>query len=433
MLSTYHSHWFCVLKQDGKSLHLIHNLQPLNAVTIWDSSTPPFVKHLVESFSGYVVYGMMDLFTRYDRWPLHLESQDLTTFNSLMDPYRLTIVPMGYTNVVQIYQADICFILQEEIPHHTILFIDNVAIKMLLTWYILPNGHYETIPENLGIWRFIWEHLHVINHILQWFENVGITVSTKKFAFAMPEVMIVRHKCTWEDWIPHEKKVQMIHDWPEYQNLTQVCRFLGVCGVLRIFIKGFTSITCLLVNLTWKGVSFEWEEPQRWAMQYLKDTICNSSMIYWNNQTHSRAGAEGISVIWGAFSSISDGMVSTGTWRVSQAGASSWKWSMLASAVIIKSGTAIPPVSNQVRFCCCASHSSVFHPSRLGFSGLRFLSLKAAISSHSGISFQPWMVSVSSFTACSSSSHVSSQDVQCLVGSISKVKRGIQSLPRGSI
>ena len=29
----YHSHWFCVLKKNG-SLRLMHNLQPLNAVTI---------------------------------------------------------------------------------------------------------------------------------------------------------------------------------------------------------------------------------------------------------------------------------------------------------------------------------------------------------------------------------------------------------------
>ena len=130
--AAYHSRWFWILKQDGKSLCLVHDLQPLNAVTIRDSSTPLFVEHLVEFFSGYVVYGMMDLFAGYDQWPLHPESQDLTTFNSPMGPYWLTMVPMRYTNAVQIYQADICFILQEEIPRHTIPFIDDVAIKTLL-------------------------------------------------------------------------------------------------------------------------------------------------------------------------------------------------------------------------------------------------------------------------------------------------------------
>ena len=55
-------------------LRLVHDLQPLNAVTIRDSSVPPFVEHLAELFGGYVVYGMMDLFAGYDQRPLHVDS-----------------------------------------------------------------------------------------------------------------------------------------------------------------------------------------------------------------------------------------------------------------------------------------------------------------------------------------------------------------------
>jgi len=66
-MSAYRSRWFCVLKQDGKSLCLVHNLQPLNAVTIRDSSNLPFVEHFAESFTGYAVYRMMDLFAGYDQ------------------------------------------------------------------------------------------------------------------------------------------------------------------------------------------------------------------------------------------------------------------------------------------------------------------------------------------------------------------------------
>jgi hypothetical protein len=89
--------------------------QPLDAVTIHNSSTPSFVEHFPESFASYAVYGMMDLFAGYDQCPIHLEYRDLTTFNSQMGPYHLTTVPMGYTNVVPIYQADMLFIQQDEI------------------------------------------------------------------------------------------------------------------------------------------------------------------------------------------------------------------------------------------------------------------------------------------------------------------------------
>jgi len=72
--TAYRSRWFCVVKKDGKSLRLVHDLQPLNAVTVKDAALPPFMDHLTEAFAGYAVYGMMDLYGGYDHRPLHPES-----------------------------------------------------------------------------------------------------------------------------------------------------------------------------------------------------------------------------------------------------------------------------------------------------------------------------------------------------------------------
>jgi hypothetical protein len=115
--AAYRSCWFCVVKQDVKSLRLIHDLQPLNTVTIRDVLTPPFIKQLAESFTGY------------DQRPLNVESRDMTTFSGPMESQHLTTLPMGYTNAVQIYQADMSFISQNEIPKYTILFVDDLPVK----------------------------------------------------------------------------------------------------------------------------------------------------------------------------------------------------------------------------------------------------------------------------------------------------------------
>ena len=115
-------------------LRLVHDLQPLNAVTIRDSSVSPFIEHLAESFSGYTVYGMMDLFTGYDQRPLHVDSRDMTMFNSPLGPHCLTTLPMGHTDAVQIYQADMAFIPQDEIPHHTMPFINDLPVKSETSW-----------------------------------------------------------------------------------------------------------------------------------------------------------------------------------------------------------------------------------------------------------------------------------------------------------
>ena len=210
--AAYRSCWFCVLKQDGKTLRLVHDLQPLNTITIWDSSVPPFVENLAESFSGYAVYSMMDLFAGYDQRPLHVDSRDMTTFNSPLGPHRLTTLSMGHTNTVQIYQANMAFILQDEIPHHTMPFIDDLPVKTKTTRHQRPDGSYETISENPGIRKFIWNHLTVVHRILQRLQNVNATVSAKKFILAAPDATIVGHKCTFEGRVPHEAKIQKIWD-----------------------------------------------------------------------------------------------------------------------------------------------------------------------------------------------------------------------------
>jgi reverse transcriptase-like protein len=122
----------------------------------------------------------------------------------------------------------------------------------------------------------------VVNQILQRLENVenvGATVSAKKFVLAAPDAVIVGHKCTFEGRIPHEAKVQKIQDWPECETVTHVRGFLGTCGVLRIFIRNYASIARPLVDLTQKGVLFEWGEPQKEAMQRLKDEILKSPAL----------------------------------------------------------------------------------------------------------------------------------------------------------
>ncbi len=86
-------------------------------------------------------------------------SRDLTTFQTPLGTLRLTSIPMGYTNSMQIQHGDITYLLRDEIPDFTIPFVDDIPVKGPPTRYELPNGGYEVIPENPGMRRFVWEHL----------------------------------------------------------------------------------------------------------------------------------------------------------------------------------------------------------------------------------------------------------------------------------
>ncbi|KZP27366.1 hypothetical protein FIBSPDRAFT_712624, partial [Athelia psychrophila] len=64
--SSYRSRWFTVVKKDGESLRIVHDLQPLNAVVIQDCAVPPIVKDLAEGYGARACYAGLDLFVTFD-------------------------------------------------------------------------------------------------------------------------------------------------------------------------------------------------------------------------------------------------------------------------------------------------------------------------------------------------------------------------------
>ena len=152
--ASYRSRWFCVKKKSG-ALRLVHDLQPLNAVTIRNSGVPPLAEQLIEAMAGRACYSMLDLFVGYDHRTLDVASRDLTTIQSPIGAVRLTCLPQGWTNAIAIFHEDVRFILEAEIPDIAWPFMDDCSIKGPASRYETPDGGYETIPDNDGIRRFI--------------------------------------------------------------------------------------------------------------------------------------------------------------------------------------------------------------------------------------------------------------------------------------
>lgn len=177
---------------------IVHDLQPLNAVTIRDSSTIPVLEQLTEWYACRAILATLDIFVGYDERTLAIHSRDLTTFQTPLGPFRLTAIPMGWTNSVQIFHGDVTYINQPEIPEYTIPYLDDVNVRGGPTRYESPEGSFETIPANPGIRRFVWEHLQVVNRILQRMKYAGGTYSGLKAILAAPEAMITGHLCSYK-------------------------------------------------------------------------------------------------------------------------------------------------------------------------------------------------------------------------------------------
>ena len=277
--SSYNSRWFCVFKKDGKSLRLVHSLEPLNAVTIKNAAMPPYTDVVAEDFAGRSIYTTLDLYVSFDQRQLHPNSRDMTTFNTPLGAFRLTVLPMGWTNSPAVLQGDVTHVLRPEIPHWTQPFADDVPVKGPRSRYERPDGSYETIPENPGIRRFVWEHLEAVHRIIQRVQAYGATFSGKKAFIGVPRADVLGHICTYEGRVPDPARIQAIRDWPVPTNVSEVRSFLGTCGVLRIFIKNYTLIARPLIHLTRKDEPFDIGPAQLAAMDQLKSAIINSPAL----------------------------------------------------------------------------------------------------------------------------------------------------------
>ncbi|KAK4706028.1 hypothetical protein P7C70_g168, partial [Phenoliferia sp. Uapishka_3] len=265
--SAYSGRWFVVAKKDGK-YRIVHDLQPLNAVTIRDAGYPPVIEEFIEDFTGRACLGLADVYGGFDQRVLAEESRDLTTFQTPLGPVRLTRLPQGATNSVAEYQRVMVHVLAEEIPEHAGVFVDDVGIKGPATTY-----NNEVIKTNPSIRRFIWEYAVTLERILFRIEEAGLTISGPKAAVVVPALNIVGTVCSLEGRSMSKASKNKIADFPVPKDVSEVRGFLGICTYVRNWIAKFADIARPMRDLTRNGAEFVWTEECQKSFKKLKTIV----------------------------------------------------------------------------------------------------------------------------------------------------------------
>ena len=239
--SSYRSRWFVVLKKNGK-LRIVHDLQPLNKITIRDAGMVPIIDDFVKGFAGRQCYTVFDLFWGFDARKIHPKSRGLTAFMTPLGLLQITSLPTGFTNSPAKFQKCMVMILKDEIPHTANIFIDDLPIKGPISQYLDKQGKPEVLLDNPGIQRFIWEHAQDVHRVMHRVHCAGATISSKKAQICLPEALIVGQLCNAKGREPDTEKTSKILNWPTLTTPKEVRRFLGLCGTVRIWIPNYSQI-----------------------------------------------------------------------------------------------------------------------------------------------------------------------------------------------
>jgi len=176
--------------------------------------------------------------------------RDLTAFQTPLGLLRMTTLPQGYKNGVQVFERVMKKILKDQISaKRGKPFIDEVGVKppTRSLFLDLSGKPIEVAP---GIRRYILEAIVSIDKVMADIESAGGTISGAKSGFLMEQLKIVVYVCGKDGRSPEETKTRKITNWPPCIDVSDVRAFLGLCVYYRIWI--ITQKKFCFMEASWK-------------------------------------------------------------------------------------------------------------------------------------------------------------------------------------
>ncbi|OMJ18467.1 Retrovirus-related Pol polyprotein from transposon [Smittium culicis] len=266
----YSNNWFCVQKKSG-GLRFIQDVQKVNAVTKKNAGKPPFVDTFAEEFSGCKIYTTFDLMSGYDQISLDKRSRDLFSLQTPLGLLRMTRLPQGWTNSVQIFQRLMTKVFIKHIPNTLGIFIDDGCIKG-----VKSGGDELVLP---GIRKFVYDHIIEVADVLKTMINSGLTVNGDKCRFGVQSAKLVGFLCNKDGRLPISEKTEIIKQFPIPKTLKQLRGFLGMCGFYRLWIDNYSTIAEPLFRLTKKESKFIINYEQLKAIEILKNKLTSPPIL----------------------------------------------------------------------------------------------------------------------------------------------------------
>ena len=105
----------------------------------------------------------------------------------------------------------------------------------------------------------------------------------KKCHIFAEQVEFLGHIISTEGIATDQKKIEIVKEWKEPSNITEVRSFVGLCSYYRRYIKGFASIVKPLNKLTKKKQKYIWTEDCQAAFETLKSKLTHAPIFSFPN------------------------------------------------------------------------------------------------------------------------------------------------------
>lgn len=123
--------------------------------------------------------------------------------------------------------------------------------------------------DNILAYSKTWEeHIQQLDEVLSILAANSHFAKASKCEFKMTELLYLGYFIGNGGVKACKEKIQAILDWPSPKNMSQLRGFIDLCIYYRRLVKGFSSLTTPLTNLTKKD-AFVWTDDSQRIIDHI--------------------------------------------------------------------------------------------------------------------------------------------------------------------
>lgn len=217
----------------------------------------PPVEDILDELVGAKFFTSIDMTSGYHQIRMGVEDEFKTIFKTHHDHYQFRVMPFGLTNAPASFQCAMNSILQSFLRKFVMVFLDDILI-------------YSSSLE---------AHLQHIRLVLDKLREHQFYLKMKKCTFMKSELKYLGHVISREGVSTDPSKTEVMLNWPQPRNVTELRGFLGLTGYYRRFVKNYGLLAKPLTRLLQKQQGFAWSEEAQIAFENLKQAMASTPVL----------------------------------------------------------------------------------------------------------------------------------------------------------
>ena len=248
-------------EETGMKNRVCASFVKLNDRTKKDSYPLPNIQEIFHRIGRSKWFTTMDLLSGFWQVMIKPEHRHKTAVITSRGLFEFVVMAFGLCNAPATFQRLIDAIFIPEMRKFIETYIDD-----LMTHSMTFDDHVKHVGE-----------------VLQVLQDNQLTVKLSKCKFAQLSVKFLGHVISHNEIRINPDAIQPVLDWQRPKpgtNFQKAMRgFLGLTGWYRKFIKNYADIARPLVDLTKKGVKYQWTNEHEKAFITLRNAITSAPVL----------------------------------------------------------------------------------------------------------------------------------------------------------